>query len=112
MTDGAEAFLEVLNDLKTALARNREVIREMDARVQVLIDALRARRSLREVVTDTQKPLLVQLLSESIDLLLAHGAQVRQTEARLLYAEGLNMDEIANLFGVTRQRVGALIREG
>jgi predicted transcriptional regulator len=36
---------------------------------------------------------------------------VRRTEARTLHREGLTMDQIAQLFGVTRQRVSALLRE-
>lgn len=110
MTEGGEAFLEVLGDLQQALARNREVMAHMDARVEQLAGAVRARRPLREVVTSDHRPLLVQLLTESIDLLLDYGARLRQTEAQLLYSEGLNMEEIARLFGVSRQRVGALIR--
>ena len=33
------------------------------------------------------------------------------TEARVLHGEGMTMDQIAKLFGVTRQRVSALLRE-
>jgi DNA-binding transcriptional regulator LsrR (DeoR family) len=36
---------------------------------------------------------------------------VRRAEARALYAEGLTMDQIAERFGVTRQRVSALLRK-
>ena len=35
----------------------------------------------------------------------------RRAEARALYDEGLTMDEIATLFGVTRQRVSGLLRK-
>jgi transcriptional regulator with XRE-family HTH domain len=38
------------------------------------------------------------------------GADVRRAEARALYEEGLTMEQIAEHFGVTRQRVSALLR--
>ena len=38
------------------------------------------------------------------------GAGVRRAEARALYAEGLTMEQIAERFGVTRQRVSTLLR--
>jgi predicted transcriptional regulator len=55
--------------------------------------------------------LIVQLLTESAETLHEHGSRVRRTEARALHREGLTMDQIARLFGVTRQRVSALLRE-
>jgi predicted transcriptional regulator len=53
----------------------------------------------------------VQLLTENARLLHAYGHRVRRTEARALHREGLTMDEIARLFGVSRQRVSALLRD-
>ncbi len=37
------------------------------------------------------------------------GAAWRRAEARALHQEGISMDRIAQLFGVTRQRVSALL---
>ena len=36
---------------------------------------------------------------------------MRRAEAHALYAEGLTMDQIAERFGVTLQRVSALLRK-
>jgi len=44
-----------------------------------------------------------------IDVLIDAGGQFRGAEANALYDEGANMDEIAALFGVSRQRVSALL---
>jgi DNA-binding transcriptional regulator LsrR (DeoR family) len=57
-----------------------------------------------------QRPLLVQLLTQTTELLQTYGNRVRTTEARALYSEGMTMDEIAQLFGVSRQRVSTLLR--
>ena len=35
---------------------------------------------------------------------------LRSAEERALYAEGLTMNQIVELFGVSRQRVSALLR--
>jgi DNA-binding transcriptional regulator LsrR (DeoR family) len=57
-----------------------------------------------------QRPLLVQLLTQTTELLQTSGNRVRTTEARALYSEGMTMDQIAQLFGVSRQRVSTLLR--
>jgi DNA-binding transcriptional regulator LsrR (DeoR family) len=36
---------------------------------------------------------------------------VRRAEAQALYAEGMTMEQIADRFGVTRQRVSTLLRK-
>jgi hypothetical protein len=64
-----------------------------------------------EIVSSKDAPLIVQLLTESSKALDTSGANVRRAEARALYAEGLTMEQIAERFGVTRQRVSILLRK-
>ena len=45
------------------------------------------------------------------EALAEFGARVRRAEAVALYGEGMTMEEIAEKFGVTRQRVSALLRD-
>lgn len=85
--------------------------RRMRERIQEIRDGHAAGRSLREIVPRESRPLLVQLLTESANLLHSYGTRVRRTEARALHHEGMTMDEIAGQFGVTRQRVSALLRD-
>ena len=66
--------------------------------------------SYTELVSNHDNPLIVQLLTESSIALDTGGADVRRAEARALYAEGLTMEQIAERFGVTRQRVSTLLR--
>jgi transcriptional regulator with XRE-family HTH domain len=54
--------------------------------------------------------LIVQLLTENANLLLSYGTRVRHTEALALHREGMAMEQIARLFGVTRQRISGLLR--
>jgi DNA-directed RNA polymerase sigma subunit (sigma70/sigma32) len=65
-----------------------------------------------ELVASEQGPLIVHLLTQSSAALDTAGANVRRGEAEALYAEGLTMEQIARSFGVTRQRVSALLNKG
>lgn len=109
--DAREAFHTALQELARALDVNIERAQRMKERIAELEEAYSAGRPLREVVPDEETPVLVQMLTESSQTLQVSGSRVRRTEALALYREGLTMDHIARLFGVTRQRVSALLRE-
>jgi DNA-directed RNA polymerase specialized sigma24 family protein len=68
-------------------------------------------RSYKEIVEATKGDLSVQLITEATQALDEVGARVRRTEAVALYGEGMTMEKIAEKFGVTRQRVSALLRD-
>jgi DNA-binding transcriptional regulator LsrR (DeoR family) len=53
----------------------------------------------------------VQLITESSKALDTCGASLRRAEAQALHDEGMTMDQIAEHFGVSRQRVSALLRK-
>jgi DNA-directed RNA polymerase sigma subunit (sigma70/sigma32) len=105
------AFLKALRQLDDALDDNIDRARRMKQRIAELEQACATGRPIKEVVPEDETPPIVRLLTESAEALNAHGSRVRRTEARALHREGLTMDEIARLFGVTRQRVSALLRE-
>ena len=106
-----DEFLEALRALENVLAdnsRRASLIKRRIARFR----RLRARDApYAEIVSTNEGPLIVQLLTESSAALDSSGANVRRAEAQALYAEGLTMEQIANRFGVTRQRVSALLRK-
>jgi hypothetical protein len=105
-----EEFLKALTALEEVLAdndRRTKLIKRRMARIR------RARaRGVRyaDSVSNEDGPLIVQLLTESSTALDTCGAQVRRAEAQALYDEGMTMEQIARHFGVTRQRVSALLR--
>ena len=106
-----DAFLKALTALEATLADNQARTRLIKKRITQL-RRLRAKgASYAEIVATRNGPLLVQLLTESSRALDTSGASVRRAEARALYAEGLTMDQIAEGFGVTRQRVSTLLRK-
>jgi DNA-directed RNA polymerase specialized sigma24 family protein len=107
-----DAFLQALTALEEVIAENDRratLIKRRMARIR------RARvRGLpySDAVANEDGPLIVQLLTESSSALHTCGSNVRRAEAQALYDEGMTMDEIAKHFGVTRQRVSALLRKG
>lgn len=111
MTTDLDAFMDAIDDLDRALDDSIEMAQRMKERITQLREARAHGRPLREIVPEEQTPLIVQLLTESTNLLHSFGNRVRRTEARALHGEGMTMDQIAGLFGVTRQRVSALLRD-
>ena len=111
MTPETAAFLEALGDLEQALDSSVSMTERMRERIAHIRGELDAGRSLPAIVPAEEAPLLVQLLTEAASLLHTYGNRVRRTEALALYREGMTMEEIAGLFGVSRQRVSALLRD-
>lgn len=111
--DGGDkaAFLHALRELDGALDVNLERATRMKQRIAEIEQALGEGRSLLEIVPKEETPLLVRLLTQSAENLSSYGSRVRRTEARALHQEGLTMEQIAKLFGVTRQRVSTLLRD-
>jgi Homeodomain-like domain len=106
-----DEFLKALTALEAALADNQERTRLIKKRITQLRRLRANGASYTEIVATRNGPLLVQLVTESSTALDTSGASVRRAEASALYAEGLTMDQIAERFGVTRQRVSTLLRK-
>jgi transcriptional regulator with XRE-family HTH domain len=105
-----DAFLQALAALEEVIAENDKRAALIKKRM-VRIRRARARGlPYSDLVSNEDGPLIVQLLTESATALGASGADVRRAEAEALYDEGMTMDQIAERFGVTRQRVSALLR--
>jgi hypothetical protein len=65
--------------------------------------------SYTEAVSAEEQP-VVELVTRMMDILVMVGSRLRRAEARALHAEGATMEEIAQLFGVTRQRGSAVLK--
>lgn len=111
MAGHGDEFTTALEELDDALDDNIERARVMKRRIAQIQRQREKGNSLKEIVESKEGPLIVQLLTESGWALDHHGAKVRRTEALVLHEEGLTMEQIAERFGVTRQRVSALLRE-
>jgi ParB-like chromosome segregation protein Spo0J len=105
-----DEFLEALTALEDILEDHGERSRLIMKRIAQIRRGRADGASYTELVSNYDNPLIVQLITESSAALDTCGSDVRRAEARALYAEGLTMDQIAERFGVTRQRVSALLR--
>jgi predicted XRE-type DNA-binding protein len=102
--------VDALDQLVAALHRNNDRIQ----RAVTKAAALRMRRengeSWNEILSAEERPLVIELIGQNLDELYTAGGRLRRSLARALYDEGLSMEQIARMFGVTRQRVSALLR--
>ena len=106
-----DPFGQALVDLNRVLDANLERLALIKLRIAEIQRQHSDGLSYTEIVEAAAPPLLVQLVTESKQMLDGLGARVRRAEALVLYDEGMTMEAIAERFGVTRQRVSALLRE-
>jgi hypothetical protein len=103
-----QALEEIDNATRENVARSQEI----QTRVEWLMESLDDGVDIIEIAENEPKPKIVEMITTNIGTLQSIGSQVRQAEARALRAEGATMEWIAELFGVTRQRISALLRQG
>jgi predicted transcriptional regulator len=100
-----------LEELEIALAESTAANQAATLRAAEIRELLDAGMSVSEIVLLEQPPLIVELTSDNVKRLYNAGGTLRRLEALVLHEEGMTMDTIARLFGVTRQRVSALIND-
>ena len=104
---------EVLDVLKAAAEGLDEAITLLKLALERMVRIREQRLSgmtYSEMADHSDLPSLVEIFRTSLHLLELHGHRLRVEAMRTLYAEGLSTDRIAELFGVSRQRVSALLR--
>jgi len=107
---GEDPVLEALADLVRALEANMERARASIERAETIRRERLAGRTYRDIESGQQRPLIVELTRDNLAALVEAGSRLRRAEAHALHAEGMTMEQIAALFGVTRQRVSALLK--
>lgn len=113
MVSAADASAELIDAIDALIestdaniARSREIRRRLkDLRRHVARGA-----SVAEIVESEPRPLVVELITQNLEMLHTDGAQLRWAQASALRQEGLTITAIAEMFGVTRQRVSALLQ--
>jgi predicted XRE-type DNA-binding protein len=103
-------FLEALAAIEQAAKDNSVRAQAIQTRVRWVRARIAKGQSLVTVVESEPRPRVVELITTNIETLQSIGVQLRRAEARALRAEGLTMEAIAGLFGVTRQRISALLK--
>lgn len=110
LAEDEDEFLDALSTLEDILADNGRRASLIKKRIAQLRRSRSKGASYTELVSGDDT-LIVQLLTESSKALDTSGANVRRAEAQALHAEGMTMEQIADRFGVTRQRVSTLLRK-
>ncbi len=62
------------------------------------------------IVPEEERPLIVERARASLFDLVEAAGRLQRAEARALHDEGMSMESIGALFGITRQRVADFLR--
>ena len=111
MPSPPERTEHALHELAAILAGARAQLGILLARTEGLIAAIGEDRPLHEVMAAEERPLIITQLTTLVDQLQLAGGELRRAEAFQLRSEGLTHDQIAAIFGVTRQRAAALLKD-
>lgn len=109
--DDTAAFRRALQDLVAGASENIARGEEILDRATWLAEQLETGRALVEVVEEEQEPRIVEMLSQNLETLQVMGARFRIIQARTLREQGVPNTVIARLFGVTPQRISALVQQ-
>ena len=111
MTDVSDRATAALRELDAALSSSIDELTAARARVETVLAARAVGKPWREIVSSEERPIVVESVTAVLDRLSAVGSRFRRAQAHALHREGLSMERVAALFGVTRQRVSALLRD-
>ena len=103
----ARALEHLVTELDACIAE----LQHARTRSQKLLEKRRAGRPWLEIVTGEDRPLVVESISTVLGSLATAGHAWRLEQASALQGEDVSINRIAALFGVTRQRISALLRE-
>jgi len=103
---------KALKGIDKATRDNVERSLAIQQRVEWMQEHLAEGATPAELIREEPRPLMVEMITQNIETLQNLGLRLRLAEARALRADGMTMEEIAQLFGVTRQRISALLRQG
>ncbi|SNR83002.1 hypothetical protein SAMN04488107_0108 [Geodermatophilus saharensis] len=108
---GEDSAVQALEDLVREIDHCAAELREARARAELLLTERRTGRAWLDIVTAEGHPLVVERVSTVLSGLAGAGSAWRRAQARALQDERVSINRIAALFGVTRQRISALLRE-
>ena len=106
-----ERLIDALRTMEKAAESNATRSRQIQQRAENLRTQLLRGVSAAEAVEQEPRPRTVELLTTNMETLETAGAELRAAQALALRADGMTIADIADLFGVTRQRISALLRQ-
>ena len=105
--DATRALRALMEEIVACTAQ----LEQAHARAEDLLLMRQAGTSWEAIVTAEERPLIVEQISSVLGALNSAGADWRREQAAALQAEHVSINRIAAMFGVTRQRISALLRE-
>jgi hypothetical protein len=108
----ADPVIEALDSVVDALRENAKVNQAAVRQARDLIQLRDRGLSWRQILSNGDHPLVVQMLTDNLERIQTAGSQLRRESAAALHDEGATMEEIGALFGVSRQRVSSLLSSG
>jgi hypothetical protein len=103
--------VRALTELVTVLDACVSELGGARVRAEKLLEERQAGRAWLDIVTTESRPLVVEQISSVMAALASAGGAWRREQAHALAAEQVSINRIAAMFGVTRQRISALLRE-
>jgi hypothetical protein len=100
-----------LQELVAELDRCIEELTSARVRAEELLRERRSGRTWTEIVAREARPLVVERISTVLASLARAGHSWRREQALALQGEQVSINRIAAMFGVTRQRISALLKE-
>lgn len=111
MSESADPALSALRALGEQLDRTMAELSQARERVAELERLRAGGASWHAIVEREDRPLIVEALARALDDLGAVGGRFRREEARALQREQVSITRIGKLFGVSRQRVSAILSD-
>ena len=103
--------VRALTELLTVLDTCMTELGGARTRAEKLLEERQSGRAWLDLVTAESCPLVVEQLSSVMAALAGAGGAWRREQAYALASEQVSINRIAAMFGVTRQRISALLRE-
>jgi len=110
-TETMSRLTAALDELQVAIAENEARNRAILIRIEFVRSELEGGARLADLVSQKAGDGLVELIAGNVETLHTTGAMFRVIHAQSLRAEGLSIAEIAEHYGLTRQRVSALLKQ-
>jgi hypothetical protein len=107
-----DPVLDAIDGLLTVARDNMAAWMGVMERAELIRSARRRGVAYTTMQLDSPTAPIIDAVSRNQERLTIAAAQLRRTLARALVEEGMSHAEIARLFGVSRQRVGILLRNG
>jgi hypothetical protein len=102
---------DALDQIEAVAAENVERGLRIQGRIHQMREQLGAGVRVADVVASEPEPRTVELISTNMAALEVVGSKFRASLALALRDEGLTVEAIGELFGVSRQRISALLRQ-